>query len=110
MTTIPTQTKDLLLRLCERIPPLKRDAFVTNINARLSELGQSNTVYYTLLGGITGYLLGHVPLVGFFTQDHETEIGLAVGAWVGIARDHEERKRRETIQSIVGEALRHALA
>ena len=45
------------------------------------------------------------------TEHHQTEIGMAVGGpWVGIARDQEERKRRETIQSMIEEALRHALA
>jgi hypothetical protein len=108
--TIPTETKEMLLRLRERIPPEKRDAFVAKIGGRLSELAQSNTAHYTLLGGLFGHLLGHLPLVGFFTHDHETEIGMALGAWVGIAKDHEERNRRETIQSVVKEALHHALA
>lgn len=108
--SIPTQTKEMLLQLRDRIAPEKRDAFVASVNARLSELGHSNTVYYTLLGGIAGFLLSHIPLVGFFTHHHETEIGMALGAWVGLAKDHQEIKHRQTIQSIVEEALRHALA
>ena len=44
------------------------------------------------------------------THHHEVEIGAALGAWIGLARDHEERKRRENIQSIVQEAIYHALA
>ena len=108
--TIPTQTKELLLQMRDRIPPEKRDAFVASVNTRLQELLTSHAAYYTLLGGLTGFLVGRLPLVGLLTHHHETEIGMALGAWVGLAKDHEERQRRETTQSIIQEALRHALA
>ena len=108
--TIPTQTKELLLQLRDRIPPERRDAFVASVSTRLRDLASTNMAYYTLLGGLTGYLLGHLPLVGLLTHHHETEIGAALGAWVGLTKDHEERKRRETLQSVVQEAIRHALA
>ena len=99
--TIPTQTKELLLELQKRIPPEKRDAFVSSVNARLGELVTKNTVYYTLLGGLIGHLIGHVPLVGYFSEHHQTEIDMALRAWVGIAKDQEERKRRGTTESII---------
>ena len=108
--TIPTQTKELLLQLRARIPPEKRDAFVASVNTRLQELLTSHAAYYTLLGGLAGYLIGRLPLVGFFTHRQEAEIGAALGFWVGLAKDHAERKRRETLQSIVQEAIQHALA
>jgi hypothetical protein len=108
--TIPTQTKELLLQLRDRIPPETQDAFVASVSSRLQELLTSHTAYYTLLGGLTGFLVGRLPLVGLFTHHHEAEIGAALGAWVGLTKDHEERKQRQTIQSIVQEAIHHALA
>ena len=108
--TIPTETKELLLQLRDRIPRERRDAFVASVSTRLHDLASSNAVYYTLLGGLPGYLLGHLPLVGMLMHHHETEIGAAIGAWVGLAKDREERKHRETTQSIIAEALHHALA
>ena len=107
---VPTETKELFLQLRERIPPEKRAAFVASVSTRLRELASGNTLHYTLLGGLAGYLVSHLPLVGMLTHHHETEIGAALGAWVGLTRDHEERRRRETIQSIVQEAIHHALA
>jgi hypothetical protein len=108
--TIPTETKELLLRLRDRIPPEKRDAFVAAVSARLGELVTKNTVYFTLLGALIGHLLNHLPLVGPLTEHHATEIGGFIGVWVGMTKDHEERKQRQTIQSIVQEAIHHALA
>ena len=52
--TIPTETKELLLQLRERIPPEKRAAFVASVSTRLGELASGNVLYYTLLGGLTG--------------------------------------------------------
>ena len=62
--TIPIQTKELLLQLRDRLPPERRDAFVASVGTHLRELASSHTAYYALMGGLTGYLLGHLPLVG----------------------------------------------
>lgn len=107
---IPTATKELLLQLRERVPPERRDAFAAEISTHLRELASTNAAYYTLMGGLAGYLLSHLPLVGLVAHHHEIEIGAALGAWVGLAKDHEERRRRETTESIVREAIHHALA
>ncbi len=108
--TIPTETKELLLRLRERIPPDRRDAFVAAVNARLGELATRNLVYYTLFGALAGYLIGRLPMVGWLTEHHQTEIGALIGTWVGLTKDHEERQRRQNLQAIIQEALHHALA
>ena len=108
--TIPTETKELLLQLRDRLPPERRDAFVASVGTHLRELASSHTAYYALMGGLTGYLLGRLPLVGMLAHHHETEIGALLGTWVGLTKDHAERKRRETLQSIVQEAVHHALA
>ena len=103
-------TKTALLRIRERIPPQARDIFVQKVNDGLRVIVESDRIWhYALLGGVCGFLIDALPGSGFISDDWVT-IGVALGAWVGYAKDRKEQKRRQEIRDVVEDALREAMA
>jgi hypothetical protein len=109
MKQIPAETKELILNLREKFPPEKREAFSRAIGSRLEGLASSSTASYALFGAMCGVIVDMIPLTGFISDDW-VEIGAALGAWVGYAKDKKEREERMRIKAIVEESIREALA
>jgi hypothetical protein len=108
-TMITTETKQVLLKLKDRIPPEAKDAFVRGINERMPSVMSERTAYGALIGGAIGALVDVIPGTGFISDDWVT-IGAGLGAWVGYARDRKERQQREQVKQMIEEALHEALA
>ena len=109
MKSIPVETKELLLRLREKFPEEKREAFSRAIGSRLESLKSTDTATYALTGALVGVLIDAIPGTGFISDDW-VEIGAAMGAWVGYSKDRKQREERERIKSIVEQSIREALA
>ncbi len=106
---MPTDLKENLLKLHGRIPPERRDKFARAIKARLSDVNYTKVGGYTLVGAAVGAFIDAIPGTGFITDDW-VEIGSAMGAWVGLAKDNQERKEREKIQQYIMESMNEAMA
>lgn len=106
---IAPETMILLLKLRERFPPERRDAFSRSINTRLDSLTSANTATYALVGALLGAVIDVLPGSGYISDDW-VEIGAAVGAWAGYVKDRKEREQRERIKDAVMEAIREAMA
>jgi hypothetical protein len=109
MKPIPTETKELLLRLRDKFPENKREAFSRAIGSRLESLASTDTASYALTGALIGAVIDAIPLSGFISDDW-VEIGAALGAWVGYSKDRKQREERERIKLIVEESIKEALA
>jgi hypothetical protein len=109
MKQIPDDTKDLLLRLRDRFPPERRDAFARSITSRLDSFASTSTASYGLAGALIGAIIDAIPGTGWRSDDW-VEIGAAIGAWVGYSKDRKEREQRERVKQAVEEAIREALA
>lgn len=109
MKEIPGETKALLLKLREKFPPEKREAFSRAVRSRLDSLFTTDTATYALTGALIGGLIDAIPGTGFISDDW-VEIGAAFGAWVGYAKEGKQRQERERIRVIIEECMREALA
>lgn len=109
MNDIPAETKELLLKLRDRFPPEKRDAFSAAIRSRVDSLESTDTATYALTGAVIGVAIDAIPGSGFISDDW-VEIGAALGAWVGYSKDRRQREERERIRMIVEESIREAMA
>ena len=108
MKKIPPETKELLLRLRERFPPERREAFSRAVNSRIDSLGSVDTAGYALTGAVIGVVIDAIPGTGFISDDW-VEIGAALGAWVGYSKNRKEREERERIRVVVEESIREAM-
>lgn len=109
MNEIPAETKDLLLKLRDRFPPEKREAFAAAIRSRVDSLASTDTATYALTGAVIGVVIDAIPLTGFISDDW-VEIGAALGAWVGYSKDRKQQEERKRIRKIVEDSIREALA
>lgn len=105
---LPSEAKNLLIKLKNRIPPESREAFVRGINERMPSVMSERTVYGALIGGAIGALIDVIPGTGFISDDWVT-IGAGLGAWVGYAKDRQERQQRKEIKQMIEGALHDAL-
>jgi len=78
MNKIPAETKDLLLKLRNRFPPERRNAFSEAIRSRLDGLASTNAAAYALTGAVIGIVIDAIPGTGFISDDW-VEIGAALG-------------------------------
>ncbi len=109
MKRIPTATKQLLLKLRDRLPVNCRQRFVEIIHAELSKLELENTLKYAVIGAAVGAVLEILPLDNVTGVDDWVEIGAALGAWVGLALDWRAREERNKAKDTVIRALKEAL-
>jgi uncharacterized protein YcfJ len=108
--SIPRDLKEKLLKLKnERIPPEKREKFAKAIKERLSDINYTKVGGYTVAGAIIGGAIDAIPGTGWITDDW-VEIGAALGGWVGLAKDNQERKMREKIRTHIMESFNEAMA
>ena len=108
---ISGQTKELLLQLKSRLPADRQAQFASSIRTRLSVFDHEHVVYGTLLGGVLGALMEALPGVETITGiDDWVEVGAALGAWLGYAKDKKEREMRERMVMAMKEALHETFA
>lgn len=105
---IPHETKEMLLKLREKLPEEKREKFVENIKEKLSEFATENVFSYALAGAAIGLLIDSIPIIGS-TSDDWMEIGAFLGSWVGHAKDKKEQAQREKVKQIVIDSLKEAM-
>lgn len=106
MGSIPTDVKRVLVELMEKLPADKQAKFATAIKNRLENLESKHIVKYTLIGGAFGWLLEEIPIIG---PSFGTELGLALGAWIGWGKDQEEREDRQRLAKVIEEAYNEAM-
>ena len=108
---IPNEIKETLLNIKSRLPEDRQPIFARAIASRTNELQGENLIKYTVLGGAFGALFEALP--GFETIsgiDDCVEVGAALGAWVGLAKDFQARQERQRIKTLIEECLNEAMA
>jgi hypothetical protein len=107
---IPTELKNVLIKLKTAIPAERQAQFASNVREHLEALEMDDMVGCTIAGALVGTVCEILPL-DTITGIHDwVEIGATLGAWIGYARSTKERKLRKEIQRMIEEELRHALA
>ena len=108
---IPPGTKEKLLALRAKLPHDCRDRFVEAVRRNLPSVELENTIGCAILGAMFGAVMEILPGMDRVTGiDDWVEVGAAVGAWVGYARDRRDRDEQKQLHELIEEALRHALA
>ena len=108
---IPPGTKAKLLALRARLPENCRDRFVAAVRRNMPSVELENTIGCAILGAMFGAVMEILPGMDRVTGiDDWVEVGAAVGAWVGYARDRRDHDEKQELQQLIEEALRHALA
>lgn len=92
------------------VPEAKRRPFVEASTSRIGGFLQDHK--NALIGAGVGWLVGKVilsriPVVNWFVGG---KTGAIIGAWIGHAKDKEERQKRQAIASIVADELKKANA
>ncbi|WP_035242408.1 hypothetical protein, partial [Desulfobacter vibrioformis] len=83
---IPTDVKEKILKLKNKLPEDKQDRFVSNMKGGFEKLTESNMTSSALIGAILGSVIDFIPGSGFVSDDW-TEIGAAIGAFIGYRKD-----------------------
>jgi len=106
------ETQQLLLRIKKDLAPDQQSAFVKGIGSRFDEIRRNMDLdpliiaKYTLFGAATGAVLDLIPGVEtLFGVDGFIDVGSALGAFVGLAKSEEERRKREALRNIIIEEL-----
>ena len=108
---IPPGTKKKLLALRARLPHDCRDRFVAAVRRNMPSVELENTIGCAILGAMFGAVMEILPGMDRVTGiDDWVEVGAAVGAWVGYARDRRDHDEKQQLHELIEEALRHALA
>ena len=108
---IPPGTKKKLLALRARLPENCRDRFVAAVRRNMPSVELENTIGCAILGAMFGAIMEILPGMDRVTGiDDWVEVGAAVGAWVGYARDRRDHDEQKQLHELIEEALRHALA
>ncbi len=115
---IPTDIKEQLLDLSEKLPEDKRSQFIAGTASKLKKLSHQyeNTLLYAGVGWVLGEILEHfatVPVLKFELLDGASETGGLIGGLLGFFKDRKAREREEKhaqeIAAIVQEELRKAI-
>ena len=109
--TISYVTREMLLKLKKKLPPEKQGKFASAIASRISELHTDNLVKGALIGAAIGALFEILP--GFETLtgiDDCVEVGAALGAWVGNAKDSRLKEERQRVKQTIEECLHEAFS
>ena len=108
---IPPGTKEKLLALRAKLPRDCRGRFVEAFRRNLPSVELENTIGCAILGAMFGAVMEILPGMETLTGiDDWVEVGAAVGAWVGYARDRRDHDEKQQLHELIEEALRHALA
>lgn len=106
------ETQQLLLRIKKNLAPEQQAAFAHGIGSRFDEIRRNMDLdpliiaKHTLFGAAVGAVLDLIPGVEtLFGVDGFIDVGSALGAFVGLAKSEEERRKREAIRNIITEEL-----
>ena len=120
---IPTDVKENLLELADRLPSAARPQFIRNTNEKLRDLSlqYQNTLVYTAVGWVVGEIIDNVltiPIPGTGgwspTGDRSSDLGAMIGGLAGFFSDQKRAKKlaeeQKRVAKIISDELKNAIS
>ncbi len=120
---IPTDVKENLLELADRLPSSAQSQFIRNTTEKLRDLSlqYQNTLVYTAVGWVVGEIIDNlltvpVPIPGGFplTGDRASDLGAMIGGLSGFFSDQKRAKKlaeeQKRVAKIISDELKNAIS
>ena len=120
---IPTDVKENLLELADRLPSAAQSQFIRNTTEKLRDLSlqYQNTLVYTAVGWVVGEIIDNVltnPIPGTddwsITGDRSSDLGAMIGGLSGFFSDQKRAKKlaeeQKRVAKIISDELQNAIS
>ena len=120
---IPTDVKENLLELADRLPSAAQSQFLRNTTEKLRDLSlqYQNTLVYTAVGWVVGEIIDNVltnPIPGTddwsITGDRSSDLGAMIGGLSGFFSDQKRAKKlaeeQKRVAKIISDELQNAIS
>jgi len=117
---IPTDVKENLLELADRLPSAAQSQFIRNTTEKLRDLSfqYQNTLVYTAVGWVVGEIIDNfltIPLTDWtITGDRSSDLGAMIGGLSGFFSDQKRAKKlaeeQKRVAKIISDELQNAIS
>jgi hypothetical protein len=117
---IPTDVKENLLELADRLPSAAQSQFIRSTTEKLRDLSlqYQNTLVYTAVGWVVGEIIDNVLTIPFtewsLTGDRSSDLGALIGGLAGFFSDQKRAKKlaeeQKRVAKIISDELQNAIA
>jgi hypothetical protein len=117
---IPTDVKENLLELADRLPSAAQSQFIRNTTEKLRDLSlqYQNTLVYTAVGWVVGEIIDNVLTIPFtewsLTGDRSSDLGALIGGLAGFFSDQKRAKKlaeeQKRVAKIISDELKNAIS
>ena len=117
---IPTDVKENLLELADRLPSAAQSQFLRNTTEKLRDLSlqYQNTLVYTAVGWVVGEIIDNVLTIPFTvwspTGDRSSDLGAMIGGLSGFFSDQKRAKKlaeeQKRVAKIISDELQNAIS